>query len=224
MKNTWKTVASARRDFADLVEGLDEQQREGPTLCEGWTPHHVLAHVTTFVEIPFPKFMYNMARAKFDSDVASDRMARALARHPVDELAAILRAKADKKSPIPGFPAELSLADVVVHTQDVRRGAGTEGTPDEGTMRTVLDFLTRQKQAGLLYDRSRIDGLAFRATDIDWHFRDEEGGNIGGAVPTSGAVSGPVSRTVSGTAEALMMAITGRDTVDELTGPVDALR
>jgi uncharacterized protein (TIGR03083 family) len=220
MKNTWKTVASARRDFADLVEGLDEQQREGPTLCEGWTPHHVLAHVTTFVEIPFPKFMYNMARAKFDSDAASDRMARALARHPVDELAAILRAKADKKSPIPGFPAELSLADVVVHSQDVRRGAGIEGTPDEGTMRTVLDFLTQQKQARLLYDRSRIDGMAFRATDIDWRYHDNAGSDNAGAVP----VSGPVGSTVSGTAEALMMAITGRDTVDELTGPVDALR
>ncbi len=220
MKNTWKTVASARRDFADLVEGLDEQQREGPTLCEGWTPHHVLAHVTTFVEIPFPKFMYNMARAKFDSDAASDRMARALARRPVDELAAILRAKADKKSPIPGFPAELSLADVVVHSQDVRRGAGIEGTPDEGTMRTVLDFLTEQKQARLLYDRSRIDGMAFRATDIDWRYHDNAGSDNAGAVP----VSGPVGSTVSGTAEALMMAITGRDTVDELTGPVDALR
>jgi uncharacterized protein (TIGR03083 family) len=212
MKNTWKTVASARRDFADLVESLDEQQREGPTLCEGWTPHHVLAHVTAFVEIPLPKFTYNVARAKFDADVASDRMARALARHPVDELAAILRAKAEKKSPIPGFPAELSLADVVVHTQDVRRGLGIEGTPDEGTVRTVLDFLTQQKQARLLYDRSRIDGLAFRATDIDWHYDDNAGGKAGGAVP------------VSGTAEALMMAITGRDTLDELTGPVDGLR
>lgn len=212
MKNTWKPVASARRDLADLVESLDEQQREGPTLCEGWTPHHVLAHVTSFVEIPFPKFTYNMARAKFDADVASDRMARALAEYPVDELAAILRVKAEKKSPVPGFSAELSLADVVIHTQDVRRGAGVAGTPDEGTVRTVLDFLTRQKQARLLYDTSRIAGLALRATDIDWHYDDNDGGNNDGAA------------SVSGTAEALMMAITGRDTLDELAGPVDQLR
>jgi uncharacterized protein (TIGR03083 family) len=206
MKNTWKPVASARREIADLVEGLDEQQREGPTLCEGWTPHHVLAHVTTFVEIPLPKFMFNMARTKFDADVASDRMARALAEHPVDELAAILRAKADKKSALPGFPAELSLSDVVIHTQDVRRGVGVEGVPDEGSVRVVLDFLTQQKQARLLCDTARLRGLAFRATDIEWHY-----GNIGGAIP------------IAGTAEAVMMAIAGRDVLDELAGPVDKL-
>ncbi|MDX2379131.1 MAG: maleylpyruvate isomerase family mycothiol-dependent enzyme [Acidimicrobiia bacterium] len=207
MKNTWKPVAAARRGFADLVEGLDEQQREGTTLCAGWTPHHLLAHVTTFVEVPLPKFLFNMGRAGFDSDAASDRMARALAEHPVDELAAILRAKAEKKSVIPGFPAELSLSDVTIHTQDVRRGLGLEGAPGEGTVRSVLDFLTHQKQARLLCDTSRLQGLAFRATDIDWHY-----GNVGGAVP------------ISGPSEALMMGIAGRDIFDELSGPVDKLR
>jgi uncharacterized protein (TIGR03083 family) len=207
MKNAWKSVAAARRDFADLVESMDEKQREGPTLCEGWTPHLVLAHVTSFVQIPLAKFMFNMARSKFDADVASDRLARALAEHPVDELATILRVKAEKKSPIPGFPAELSLSDVVIHTQDVRRGAGVDGTPDEGTLRTVLDFLTQEKQARFLCDTARLSGLAFRATDFDWHH-----GNIGGAVP------------ISGTAEALMMGIAGRDTLAELAGPVDKLR
>ncbi len=207
MKNAWKPVATSRREFADLVEGLDEQQREGTTLCEGWTPHHVLAHVTVFVEVPLPKFMFNMARAGFDADAASDRMARALAEHPVEELAAILRAKAEKKSSVPGFPAELSLSDVVIHTQDVRRGLGLEGTPDEGTLRSVLEFLTHNKRARLLCDTSRLQGLAFRATDIEWQY-----GNIGGAVP------------VSGPAEALMMGIAGRDSFSDLSGPVDKLR
>lgn len=206
MKNAWKPVAVARREFADLVEGLDPQQREGTTLCEGWTPHHVLAHVTVFVEVPLPKFMFNMARAKFDADAASDRMARALAQDPVDELATILRVKADKKSPLPGFPAELSLSDVVIHTQDVRRPAGIDAVPDEGTVRTVLDFLTQEKRARLLCDTARLQGLAFRATDMDWQY-----GNIGGAVP------------ISGTGEALMMAIAGRAVLDELTGPAEKL-
>lgn len=207
MQNAWKPVATARREFADLVESLDVGQQEGPSLCEGWTPHLVLAHVTTFVEVPLPKFLYNVARAKGNFDVASDRMARELAKHPVDELAAILRAKADKKSPVPGFAPELSLSDVVIHGQDVRRGAGIEGAPGAATVRTVLDFLTGRKQAKNLYDVTRIEGLALRATDIDWQH-----GDAAGVEP------------ISGPAEALMMAITGRDTLAELSGPVDRLR
>jgi len=207
MTNEWIRVATARRDLADIVETLDDAQREGPTLCEGWTPHHVLAHATTFVEFSLPRFMFNVARAKGDFDVASDRMARELAEHPVEELAAILRSKAGKKSPVPGFSAELSLSDVAIHTQDVRRGAGVPGVLGDSLVRTVLEFLTGHKQARFLYDRSRIDGLALWATDIDWRYGDP-------------AASSPVA----GPAEALMMAITGRDTFDELSGPIDRLR
>jgi uncharacterized protein (TIGR03083 family) len=206
MKNAWMSVASARRDFADMVETLDPARQEGPTLCAGWTPHHVLAHVTSFVEVPLPRYLYNIARAKGDFDVAADRIARTLAEHPVDELAAMLRAKADKRSPVPGFSAELTLADVVIHTQDVRRGAGVEGTIGDSTVRTVLDFLAHHKQARYLYDPNRIKGLTLWATDIDWRYGDP-------AVPA-----------VSGRGEALMMAITGRDTLSELIGPVDRLR
>jgi uncharacterized protein (TIGR03083 family) len=206
MKNAWLAVASARRDLADMVESLDPARQEGPTLCVGWTPHHVLAHVTSFVEVPLPKYLYNVARAKGDFDVAADRMARALAEHPVDELAAILRSKADKRSPVPGFAAELSLSDVIIHTQDIRRGVGAPGTVGDSTVRGVLDFLAGHKQARYLYDTRRINGLSLWATDIDWRHGD------------------PSAPIVSGRGEALMMAITGRDTLAELAGPVDQLR
>lgn len=208
MSSAWIQVAAARRDLADLVETLTPQQQQGPTLCAGWTPHHVLAHVTSFVEVPLPRYLFGVVRAGGSFDKMADATAKRLAEQPIDELAAILRARADKKNPLPTFPAEMTLTDVVVHTQDVRRAAGVGGEVPVGRVRTALEFLTTNRKAKYLCDRSRIAGLAFRATDIDWTY--------GGPADASG--------TLVGTGEALMMAICGRDTTAELAGPVDRLR
>ena len=109
MSSAWIQVAAARRDLADLVETLSPQQQQGPTLCAGWTPHHVLAHVTSFVELPLPRYLFGVVRAGGNVDKMADATAKRLAEQPVDELAAILRAKADKKNPLPTFPAEMTL-------------------------------------------------------------------------------------------------------------------
>jgi uncharacterized protein (TIGR03083 family) len=208
MSTAWIQVAAARRDLADLVETLTPAQQQGPTLCAGWTPHHVLAHVTSFVEVPLPRYLLGVLRAKGNFDAMADSTARRLAEQPVDELATILRVKADKKNALPGFPAEMTLTDVVVHTQDVRRATGVPGEVPVGRVRIALDFLTRDRAAKYLSDRSRISGLALQATDIDWSYGDQHA-----------AVA-----TLVGTGEALMMAICGRDTTAELAGPVDRLR
>lgn len=39
------------------------EQRDAPTLCAGWTPHHMAAHLVTFVDVPLPKFMFNVSKA-----------------------------------------------------------------------------------------------------------------------------------------------------------------
>lgn len=39
-------VAAERRDQAALLSGLTEEQWNAPSLCEGWTVKHVVAHTT----------------------------------------------------------------------------------------------------------------------------------------------------------------------------------
>lgn len=207
MSNAWIQVAAARRDLADLVETLPPHLQQGSTLCEGWTPHLVLAHVTSFVEVSMPKQAFAIVRAG-SYDKSADAIARRLAEQPVDELAATLRAKAGKKNPLPTWPGELTLADVVVHTQDIRRGVDQFAEVPIGRLRMVLDFLTTNRKARYISDPSRIRGLAFQATDLDW--------SHGDATVAGGAITG--------TAEALMMAIAGRDTTAELIGPIGLLQ
>ena len=199
-------AARARHDFADLVDGLSDEQLGASTLCAGWTPHHVLAHVVTFIEVPLPKFMFNVARARGNFDAASDKMARGIAERPVADLLAVLRSKASQGAKMPGFPPELTVTDVVVHTQDIRRGLGLGGAVDPELLRTNLEFMTTSKKAKLLLEKKGLfEGLRLEATDLDWSFGD-------------GAL-------VSGPAESLLMAAMRRPTMDELTGDgVETLR
>lgn len=205
MADGWALAAKARRDFTVLVEPLADRADQ-PTLCGGWTVHQVTAHLASFVDVGLGRFFANMAKHRFDYDRAADALARKLAaERSMESLIGSLREQADKKSAIPIFPGEMTAADVIIHTQDVRRGLMLGGSPDRELVQTALTFLTTDKKATAVVGKGKYDGLRFEATDSDWSHGDGD--------------------LVSGRAEALMMAMSGRPVWDELSGDgVDTLR
>ncbi len=129
-------------------------------------------------------------------------MAQKIAKRSTEDLVATLRAKADKSAGLPIFPEGVTLADVVAHHQDVRRGLGLDAEPRAEHIKLSLEFLPTQKQAkALLETKGLFDGLRFDASDLDW---------------TSGE-----GELVSGRGESILMAILRRDTTAELTGDVE---
>lgn len=198
MADDWSITAKARSDFADLLDSLSEEQLAGNTLCENWSPIDIAGHLVSFVELGLPTMMFSMARAGFNVDkawMANAAKYKAMGR---DAISAALREKAGKKAPIPSFSAGVSFVDVAVHTQDVRRGLGIEGSLDEEVLRASLDWLTTHKQRKIHVDPKDIEGLRLEATDMDWSWGD-------------GAL-------VSGPAEAILMGLNRRDMSAELTG------
>jgi uncharacterized protein (TIGR03083 family) len=199
MAEGWDLVAEQRNAFADLIEPLDDEQAATPSLCEGWTVHETAAHLLTFTHLGMTKFAWEMAKSRFNYDRGADRIARRLAgKYTLEEIAEKLHARADSANVSKQFPPEMTTTDVTIHMQDVRRplDLGTDVDPDIVT--TVLDFLTTHKQGKAVVSKGRLDGLALSATDADWSHG------------TGAEVSGP--------GEALMMAIAGRPTFDELSG------
>jgi len=195
----WELVAENRRAFADLIEGLDDEQFNGPTLCGQWRAREVAGHLTSFVDLGLPTFFLNMARSGFNYDKAADRMARKLGARSQSELVASLRDGAAKPSKLPMFPPEMSLADVAIHTQDVRRSLDLGSELSATSVATALEFLTTHKMARNIIDPKAIEGLRFEATDMEWSHGD-----------------GPL---VSGAGEALLMAMSSRPVgADELSG------
>jgi uncharacterized protein (TIGR03083 family) len=198
-------IAAERRRVADLVESLGTEQLETPSLCESWTVKEVAGHLVAAVAAPGRLVLSQVLRSRFDIHRANARLARVVADRPAAALAADLRANAEKRfrPPIVGYPGQLT--DLQVHGQDMRRPLGLPADLQPDRMRVSLDFLVSRRAVGFV-PRGRPAGLRFEATDLDWAWG-----------------SGPVVR---GTAEALMLGLTGRRVVlAELEGDgVETLR
>ncbi|MGI9597043.1 MAG: maleylpyruvate isomerase family mycothiol-dependent enzyme [Acidimicrobiales bacterium] len=204
MAKVWELAGKARTDFADMVAGLSDEQMQAETLCTNWTPHHVLGHLTGFVDVGLPAFFFNIAKNGFNFDKASMAAATKMTQRSREDLLTTLRAKATKSSTVPTFPEELTVADVAVHTQDVRRPLGLEGQLDDAVLRSALAFVAEHKMSKLLTGRDP-QAVKIVATDLDLTIGD-----------------GPV---IEGAGEAILLAMVNRPTHDELTGDgVDLFR
>ncbi len=198
MEDRWDLAATARADFADVLDSLTDEQLAGTTLCAEWTPLEVAAHLVSFVELSLPGMMLGMAKAGFNSDKAWMANAEKYKAMGAPAISKALRDKGAKPAPMPVFSTGVVLMDVAVHTQDVRRGLGLDGALNEEVLRYALDWATTHKQRKIHVEPKHIDGLRLEATDMDWSWGD-------------GAL-------VSGPAEALLLGINRRDVSSELTG------
>jgi uncharacterized protein (TIGR03083 family) len=183
-------IADERRRIADLVASLTPAQLDVPSLCVDWTVKQVAGHLLSAIDSPPAALLPLIMRSGFQLHLANARLAVLTAERPAAELAAGLRAHA-------GNPGQLT--DLQVHGQDMRRPLGLPHGLRPDRLRVSLEFLTGGRAVGFA-PRRRLAGLRFEASDLDW---------------SSGA--GPA---VTGPAEALMMAMTGRPVVlGELDGP-----
>jgi len=187
--DVFEEIADERRGLADLLSGLTVEQRATPSLCSAWTVQDVLGHLIVPLVVSLPKFVRAIVLSGGSFDRANDRLARQQAKRPFEEIVEILHRKADKRFTPPGAGPEAPLTDVLVHGLDIRWPLGlTRQIPAE-RLHVSLAFLTTHSASGLIAGKT-LDGLRFEATDVDWAHG-----------------SGP---RVLGSAEALLLAITGR--------------
>jgi uncharacterized protein (TIGR03083 family) len=192
-------IADERRRVADLVESLTPEQLETPSLCGEWTVQQVAGHLLAAIGKPVTPVLPLLARSGFSIHKTNARLAVLTAEQPAAELARSLRDNAENpfRPPIVGYPGQLT--DLQVHGQDMRRPLGLPHGLRLERLRVSLDFLVGGRAVGFTPKR-RLAGLRFEAADLDW---------------STGA--GPL---VTGPAEALMLAMTGRGVaLSELDGP-----
>jgi uncharacterized protein (TIGR03083 family) len=201
----WGLVIAERQSLIDLFRTLDPDDWQRPSLCPGWTAHHVLAHLTSVLEAG----PMDMARAAVLGLGLPPRITAVLARtwveQPPERLIDGLQEHVDSHFAPPGLGYRASLADVMVHRLDVAVPLGREVHRPAESWRPVLDFLTsRIPMMGSI--RGGRPKIAWRTTDLDWS-----------------AGSGP---DVHGPADAVGVTLAGRDAlVSRLEGPgVDLVR
>ncbi|GAB2591927.1 hypothetical protein Aab01nite_38330 [Paractinoplanes abujensis] len=192
-------IATERRRVADLIESLSPDRLDTPSLCGAWTVRQVAGHLVAAVDAPGRLTLTTLLRSGFRIHRANARLAAEIARRPVPDLAASLRRNAENpfRPPVVGHPGQLT--DLQVHGQDMRRPLGLPHGLALDHLRVSLDFLTGGRAIGFT-PRRRLAGLRLETTDLDWAYGE-------------GAL-------VSGPAEAVMMALTGRAAVlGEIDGP-----
>lgn len=185
-------VAAERRRLADRLARLTAAQWEAPSLCEGWRVRDVLAHLVWPLETSTAKIVAKVVLNGFSFDTVAAQAAKADGRPPTAMLG-VLRAKAESRFKPPGAGAQAPLTDVLVHGLDIRRPLGLDLEVDHRALRTSLDYLLTKTATKGFVKSGVTEGLRFDATDVDW--------------------SGGTGPRVTGLAEDLLLALTGRRSV-----------
>jgi uncharacterized protein (TIGR03083 family) len=185
-----------RGELLALLRELTPAQWDTPTLCTEWTVRQVATHIVSYDELSklqtVATFLSGGLRTGKVNDVALRRYEDLDAGGVVDLVARCQRPRGLTAA----MGAGIALTDGTIHHQDIRRALGIPRTIPEERLVPVLDF---SLAAPTLPSKSNRRGLKLTATDVDW---------------TSGD-----GNEVTGTGEALLMAVAGRPAaLDELEG------
>jgi len=188
-------------DMQAMLHSLDDRQWDEPSLCAGWKVRHVIGHLclgasTNPLKLPILAAPYGFNIAK-----ASGRESY---RYGEEHTPAELLDVFDRLVCGPGraglakiAPPHEFFVDKVIHNQDIRRPLGLHREIPVERLVASLDVLPRL--GGFLKSKRHTRGLRFVATDI--------GHEVGDGAE------------VRGTAEALILAMSGRPvSLPELDG------
>ena len=197
-EDIFAAVANERRQIATLVAGLSEAQLATPSLCSGWDVNTVAAHLACSVTHGFSGTM-RLAVRRGSLARAVDEFAQRRGQLPAAEIAATLRKRANYRLSPPVFGPVGPLADILIHSGDIRIPLGLSFNPDAGQVACALDFLTGLWPFGFV-PLGRLSGI--RLTDSQ----------TGRSWGQGAEIRGP--------AAALMMTVSGRTALlDTLDGP-----
>ncbi len=159
-------IAAHRRSLAAALDTLTPSQWRAPSLCEGWTAAHVLAHQTMPFRISEPDFMAGLQRCGGDFTKFSDEIADRDSRLPPAALVAVLRDSADTAWSPPGGGLIGALSHDVIHALDITWPLALAYEIPARAATAVLDALVGAGSQTLF--GFRLDGVSVVATDLDW--------------------------------------------------------
>lgn len=196
-------IHAERRQLAEALGGLSDEQWSHPTWCDKWTVQDLVGHLVAAASITAPHFFAGFVRSRFSFNrfVEGDlrRYASGSPAEVLDRFTGII----DSTRKPPG-PAYVALGEVMVHGEDILRALGRTGRHPEQHVVTLAEMY--KKTGAPLHGKRRSAGLRLVATDTPW---------------ASG--EGP---EVSGPTMSLILAMVGRrGATDDLSGPgSDTLR
>lgn len=161
----WKTVHVEREALVDDLRDLTNEQWQSPSLCEGWSVHDVVAHLTDDAKATKPAFILSLLAARFDFHRLNQR---GVDRERQATGAKTLAAFDAVKQRTTSAPAPLAsrLVEVIVHGEDIRRPLDIEHTyPVEAIAEALRYQVTTSESTGGA--KQKVRGRKLVATDTD---------------------------------------------------------
>jgi uncharacterized protein (TIGR03083 family) len=190
-------ATAERRDLADYLDTLTEDEWEQPSLCPGWAVRDVVGHLPSYDELGWPALLALFARSRFSLARCNQVGVEHSSRLSTEQLVSRLRTYAVPRGITTMFGSAIALTDALIHHQDIRRALGHPRAVPEERVVAALKFAPR---ARALPAPANVRNLRLVATDVDW------------AHGTGPEVNGP--------GEALLVALAGRQqALADLSGP-----
>jgi uncharacterized protein (TIGR03083 family) len=196
----WATIARQRRELADLLDGLTDDEWERPSLCAQWRVRDVVAHLVLTPQPPSPgRLLAGAVRVRGDFDRLNRDLAVAHADAAPADLVAQLREHAGSRRRAVVTTYRNLHFDVLVHVQDIAVPLGRSVPMPVDAARVGLERVWTMGWP--FHARRELAGVRLTATDTDWAVGDGPG--------------------VRGPTEALLLLATGRTAaaLDRLAGP-----
>ncbi|GGU54240.1 maleylpyruvate isomerase family mycothiol-dependent enzyme [Lentzea flava] len=161
-------VAAERREQAELLASLTEEQWNAPSLCAGWRVKEVVAHTTLPFRSSGGRVLLEMLRSAGRFNHASDRMARKdAAALSTNDLVNVLKANIDHPWTPPGGGPVGALSHDVIHGLDITVALKLNRKVPHERLKLVLDGMTPRS---VRYFGADLGGKRLEATDMDWTF------------------------------------------------------
>ncbi|MEN3615181.1 maleylpyruvate isomerase family mycothiol-dependent enzyme [Plantactinospora sp. ZYX-F-223] len=159
-------METERLRLCAFLEQLDPADWLVPSLCQGWTVHDLVAHLTIPTRATMPDVIIGAIRARGNFHRMTARQARdRAARFTPDELIAQLRETAGSDRRMPGSGPMDPLVDVLVHGQDIARPLRRPLPMPVTLAVAALDYVLDNRFTGA---PKRVADLRLVAADADW--------------------------------------------------------
>lgn len=180
-------VQSELRDFSATLHGLDKEDWEHPSLCEGWKVRHVVGHLVAGYSIPVSKALWDLAtqyRFNFPKGVHETSTRYGDENSPEKLLALFDQwTQRDKHIGVASLPPMSEhFLDHMIHHWDITMPLGRPRQASEERLTAALETMVKALGVtGLRAGKKTSQGLRLKATDVNWQHGD--GPEVAGEAP-----------------------------------------
>ena len=206
-ERTAADIRSLREDLVGSLSALRSEQWEVDSLCKGWTVREVVVHLIrleTYLRAPLRYAVAVVANGFRPNRYQELDVRRFASVEPSELVRSLAEAKYEeswfwRRHPWP----EMTVAELVIHGQDVRRPLGLQHQISIDQLGLVADVIVRRVPRVFRYPLGGwlLPNVRFEASDASWSWG-----------------SGP---TIRGPLEAIVMTLAGRrQAATDLSGDV----